>query len=227
MRNQIYVLIILIILAGCTAIKSDRHNSHNNLNEFMDLFAYIDTVDMENELNEVTIQFQDRFGLDRSCGEELKLTTVSYGVEIPTRFIENKQHPVEGIWQHRYLAAQCGISKLYNAVFIADKNGGRPRALPLVPGSTSASIKLLRDASTSALMAAAMKIKKSGADQLCLKMEIFDTEVIKGPHNLIENGVVYKGAWFESWTIAGCGKKEIVTGRFVPQKDGGTMFNFE
>lgn len=227
MRKQICLLIVMMILTGCTAIQSDQNGANDHQNKPVNLLTYLASVDLEDEINEVTAQFQDRFGLDRSCGESLKIETYSYGVEMPLKFTEGRDHPVQGVWQHRYLADQCGVSKLYNAIFIADKNGGRPQALPLVPGSTSASVRLLKDARTSALVAAVVKIKESGEDQLCHELTIFDTEVIKGPHDLTENGVVYKGVWFEEWTIVGCGNNVNVTARFVPKNDGGTLFSFK
>jgi hypothetical protein len=114
---------------------------------------------------------------------------------------------INGHWKETTDGVACGEKRLYNAsVIIKD---GRSQVEALFPGHSYAGPQLQRDAVSYAAIGA-------GAGQGCVA-EILDTALPDGE----PSGP--KLPWVEKWTVRACGKRAVVTIRFVPDATGTTI----
>ncbi|MDQ6983250.1 MAG: hypothetical protein Q9M44_00890, partial [Ghiorsea sp.] len=125
-------------------------------------------------------------------------------------------------WRYKFGFERCGEEKIYNAAFRITDPGKTVNASIYFPGTSYASLRLIKDAAQ-----AAFPIADAAADAKgCKSRFIQDMEVIKAPHTLKENGKLYEGAWIENWLISVCGKLVDTEVVFIPnQKIGGVNFH--
>lgn len=114
---------------------------------------------------------------------------------------------VNGHWKETTEGVACGEKRLYNAsVVIKD---GKSQVESLFPGHSYAGPQLQRDAVQYAAVGA-------GAGEGCVA-DILDTALPGGE----PSGP--KLPWVEKWTVRACGKRAVVTIRFVPDATGTTI----
>ncbi|MEO8870885.1 MAG: hypothetical protein ABI357_08640 [Granulicella sp.] len=114
---------------------------------------------------------------------------------------------VNGHWKETTEGIACGVKRLYNAsITIKD---GKSQVEALFPGHSYAGPQLQRDAVQYAAIGA-------GAVAGCVA-DILDTTLPNGA----PSGP--KLPWVEKWTVRVCGKRMLVTIRFVPDATGTTI----
>jgi hypothetical protein len=113
----------------------------------------------------------------------------------------------DGHWKEMTDGVACGEKRLYNASIVI--KGGRSQVEILFPGHSYAGPQLQRDAVPYAAIGA-------GAGEGCVA-DVLDTALPggepKGPQL----------PWVEKWTVRACGKRALVTIRFVPDATGTTI----
>ena len=186
---------------------------------------YLFSKAQQEDLVNVGLYWDKELGLHQDCKEGRDAIAMSLMLHEPIDLPEGKTHPTCGVWQHRFSFKRCGEQKIYNAIFVAE-NGERPKVLPYFPGTTSTSVQLLRDALTSATMAAYIKFKELDNGEKCRDITLVDTELKEAPHDVIENGIATKGVWSEEWTMHGCGQTAKVAATFFQNGSEGTSFRF-
>ncbi|VVE19234.1 hypothetical protein PCA20602_03052 [Pandoraea capi] len=170
------------------------------------------------------VEEDKKFNLQTDCKSKYQVKPVGAVLLKPVTFPDGDQNPRSGVWLTRYQLARCGDAKTYNAVFVADANGGNPAPTPFYPGSPRGGPVLVQEAVMSAVTTALAKSGQSG----CRKVEAFDMKVTKPPHDVVEGGRTLKGVWRERWTFRVCGQMVDVDMTFTPDADGGgTSFKSE
>jgi hypothetical protein len=114
---------------------------------------------------------------------------------------------LNGHWKEMTDGVACGEKRLYNASVLI--KGGKSQVEILFPGHSYAGPQLQRDAVQYAAIGA-------GAGEGCVA-EILDTALPGGE----PSGP--KVPWVEKWTVRACGKRSVVTIRFVPDATGTTI----
>jgi hypothetical protein len=183
---------------------------------------YIYSRDMLTELSRLGQVQDEKFGLDYRCKTATDtIRPINLIVITPIDLPEGATHPVKGAWLLRYGFTRCGNEKIYNAVFVASQNGGKPVVQPYYPGAPRAGPTLIKDAMPAALASA----KQRAEDSACKEFAVFDMSVAEPPHDVVEQGVTSSGVWKEIWTFRACGNPVEVPVRFVPNaKLGGTGY---
>ena len=204
---------------------AERLNNLSDLKQKPNLSKYLFSRAQQEDLTQIGIFWDKKLGLHQDCKEGREVISMSFMLLKPIDLPEDKVHPTTGVWQHRFAFKRCGEQKIYNAIFVAEK-GERPKVIPYFPGTTSASGQLLRDALTSATMAAFVKFKKLENEERCHDIVLIDTQLKEPPHDVIEDGITIKGVWNEEWTLLGCGQTAKVAATFFQNDRGGTSFKF-
>lgn len=163
------------------------------------------------------VEEDKKFNLQTDCKSKYQVRPVGAVLLKPMTLPDGAQNPKSGVWLTRYRLERCGDAKTYNAVFVADPNGGYPAPTPFYPGSPLGGPVLVQDAVMSAVTTALAKSGQSG----CRKVEAFDMRVKQPPHDRIDGGTTVKGVWREVWTFRVCGQMVDVDMVFTPDADGG------
>ncbi|ODP35597.1 hypothetical protein [Pandoraea sp. ISTKB] len=157
------------------------------------------------------------FGLQQDCKTKYQVRPVGAVLLKPVTFPDGGLNPKSGAWLTRYQLERCGDNKIYNAVFVADPNGGNPVPTPFYPGNPLGGPVLVHDAMMRAVTTALAKSGQSG----CRKVDAFDMKVKQPPHDVIDHGTTVKGVWKEVWTFRVCGQMVDVDMDFIPDVGGG------
>ncbi len=87
-----------------------------------------------------------------------------------------------------------------------------------LPGVSKANVQLQTDAILSVYTAASIKVPN------CNKFSIYDTAILKQPHDLIKkDGKLVSGFWEEQWAVKACGQNVYVPIEFIIEPDGTTF----
>jgi hypothetical protein len=161
---------------------------------------------------------QDRkLGLQADCKSQYRVKPFVSLVLSPIDFPDGKPHPTQGAWFSRYRFERCGDAKLYNVLFVANRNGTAPTARAYYPGSTIASPELVNDAMPSVIAGA---LVRSGRRD-CKEIDVFDMRVTEATHNVAEGNGTLKDVWSETWTFRMCGQMNDVAVTFISDANGG------
>ncbi|AJP56372.1 hypothetical protein UC34_03880 [Pandoraea vervacti] len=170
------------------------------------------------------VEEDKRFNLQTDCKSKYQVRPLGAVVLKPVTIPDGGRNPKSGAWLTRYQLERCGDAKTYNAVFVADAEGGNPKPTPFYPGNTRGGPVLVQDAMMVAVSTAIAKSGQSG----CRKVEAFDMRAKQPPHDVVEGGATFRGVWKETWTFRVCGKMVDVDMIFTPDAVGsGTSFRTE
>ena len=219
------LLCSLLVSTFCSDTWADTLNNVGDLKPGTRMAGYLFSKTVEAELLQ-TIKFWERkLNQQQGCNER-SLGPSSFILHKPIIFPQDKSNPVSGVWQYRFTVSRCGVEKVYNTIYMAN-NGGPPKNIPYVPGTTRASLQLIGDAKLSAITMAFLKMKSQGMQEVCEGIELVDTRLTQPPHDVTENDKTTKGVWHEEWTFSGCDFTANVTAVFIPDDSGGTSFTFD
>lgn len=154
------------------------------------------------------------------CQGKARLDPISTATLQTLQFNENKKNPSKGVWTIRYKFDRCGTSSIYNAVFQASKKGPA-NVYPLPPGTTRASIRLMKDIKPSLFMATVIYNK---GDKECRTLVVTNSKVTVEPKSIKVNNQSIAGVWEERWTVRTCTGVFNVDYCFIPKKSGGTTW---
>lgn len=212
---SISVMTVLFMFAGFSL--AETVNTSADLLKNKKTEAYLHSRPMLQTAYRLGVEQDKKFGLQSNCLLQYKVKPFSMIVVTPIDFPDDKQHPTKGLWVFRYILERCGDSKIYNAMFLADKNGDAPSSRAYFPGSTNAGPVLVKDALT---MATVNALVQSG-NKDCKNYDIFDMRVTEPPHDVVEGDKTFKRVWKEMWTFRVCGQMMDVPMTFVPDATGG------
>jgi hypothetical protein len=193
------VVLVVAIAAGAGAAFAIPHYIEASPEELTAAFgADVAKHAFSDELTETrTSLITPTIPPDAGCGEDpkMKLTNVvPYGTG-------------GAMWIERF-NVECK-EPLTRTLLVLMKDN-KPRAMPLLPGTTVADPSLQVDASNIVTTAALTRAKKN-----CEDAGISDTEVTKAPP---EGG----GPWTERWTVITCNEPQEIDVNFTPSAQGGT-----
>lgn len=163
------------------------------------------------------VEQDKKFNLQPDCKMKYQVRPLGAVLLKPVTFPDGGQNPTSGVWLTRYQLERCGDAKIYNAVFVADANGGNPAPTPFYPGNSRGGPVLIQD---SVMVATTTALAKSGQSG-CRKVDLFDMRAKQPPHDVVEGGTTFKGVWAETWTFRVCGQMVDVGMVFTPDADGG------
>ncbi len=135
---------------------------------------------------------------------------------------------INNAWRVYALLKGCGDALIQRYVVIDMKEGKRV-ALPVHPGRSLATLKIVRDTSPNAGVQALAVVKRrkpdcDGKDMALVAIQIANEEKDLGPEVY---GVRYVGSWTESWKLKTCGIVVDVPIRFTADGDGGAYTNIK
>lgn len=219
------LLCLLLVAAYCSGVCAETLNNLGDLEKGTRMTSYLFSKMTEAVLLETSKFWEKKLNQQQECNES-SVRFFSFMLHKTIDYPQDKPHPVSGAWQHRFTVTRCGVTKIYNTIFIAN-NGVSPKVIPFYPGTSSASLQLLVDARLSGEILASVKMRQQGMQEGCTKdIELIDTRLIKPPHDVTENNQTIKGVWHEEWTFRGCDFTATVTAIFIPDGRGGTTFSF-
>lgn len=179
--------------------------------------AYATSEAMLKEAAKVADKFDSFFKLNTNCKNEYSVKPLAYSILKAVDY-DDKKGATTGAWKMAFSASKCGTSKTYSAIYVSQPSGS-PMVLPYYPGNTLADYKLVKDATNSVMMGAALKTKQPN----CREMSIFDMVITKEP--VFDTNKKQAGAWEETWTVQACAMRVGIPLKFVPDPDGkGTSF---
>lgn len=124
---------------------------------------------------------------------------------------------ISGRWEQSVFYAGCGIVRILN-VLISVEPGLRPMTRALLPGTTHAGPDLQLDV----FRAPALKqMIDHWRDPKCAKVYVNDTAFIDQESTAAPGS--YGPRWREAWTVAACGRKQVILVVFTPDRSGATF----
>jgi hypothetical protein len=197
-------------------------NSSADVDKHKKLADYFYSRQMFEVMYRLGVEQDRKFGLQQGCASRYNVKPIGMALVSPIDFPEKRQNPVKGAWTFRYTLTRCGEEKAYNVMFYADEAGGTPLARSYYPGTSAANPKLIYDTMPMAMSTARFR---SGSKE-ARDIEVFDMRIDEPPHDVEENGKVFKKVWSEVWTFKVSGKPVEVPIQFIPDADGrGTTFS--
>ncbi len=152
--------------------------------------------------------FQHCPGLESKGSHVTILTPLSYG---------RNGFPTAGAWRQAFPVAGCGNDTVLNLYFAGGK-GGKITTIIGAPGATIADLVLQRDAQRYAFVGAGLLAKD------CEKFDVVNTRFeaygLKDPETADPGPDDPLRPWWETWTVAGCGRSFDVPLDFAPDKTG-------
>ena len=135
---------------------------------------------------------------------------------------------VKNVWRVYAQYEGCNDNMIRRFAVI-DTNEDKRIAVPINPGRSLTSVKLMRDTSPAAGLQAAAAAKKQKTDCDATDMELISTQVIDESKDLGPEiyGVRYVGSWTESWRLKTCGLVFDVPIAFSADGDGGAFTNIK
>ena len=149
-----------------------------------------------------------------SCTEDARYLPVILKLLTPVTIQTGDVQPTAGQWVERFTVEACGKSRIYNALFTVDDDGGL-LVLPVVPGHSARHFALLRDLRPQ--MEAVANIEN------CAAKTVYDTYV--GLPGGYEGKV--EGGEYETWFILGCGQRVALVLTFEPAEDAQVVVSVE
>ena len=164
-------------------------------------------------------QYMDKNSLGKSevCNGSVSLHPLSVALVQPLVFSSEATHPNAGEWRIRYRFERCGESIIYNALFRANAQG-IPTIVPMPPGTSKASTRLMQDLNPGLFIAASAK---NGDNKDCKLVAVTNTSVTTESHTVKTDSETLEGVWEESWTVRTCSGTFSMDFCFVPDKKGG------
>ncbi|WP_150575550.1 hypothetical protein [Pandoraea aquatica] len=164
------------------------------------------------------VEQDKKFNLQPDCKQTYRVKPIGTVVVKPFAVPDDgRQNPRTGVWLTRYQLERCGESKTYNALFVANPQGGKPVPKAFYPGNGAAGPVLIQDA---VMTAAAMALARAGLKE-CKNADVFDMRIKRPAHDVVENGKTIRGVWEETWTFRACGRMVDIDMNFLPDADGG------
>ena len=135
---------------------------------------------------------------------------------------------VKNTWRVYAQFKGCG-DDLIQRYAVIDMNDGKRVALPIHPGRSLTTLKLMRDTSPTAGVQALAAAKKRKPDCDGKDMDLVSTRIANEEKDLGPEiyGVRYTGSWTESWRLKTCGLSFDVAIRFTADGDGGAYTNIK
>lgn len=205
-----------LLLLWCAPLRAETLANIHDLAKSPRIRAYVNDRAVFNELFRRGKEQDQRLGLAQGCAGNATVTVKNLILLEPIELPEGATHPSKGAWQYRYLLTRCGESTVYNVVAVAGKNGAPPVYKTYFPGSTMASVQLVRDTMVPAMAAAAGRARP---DKDCKKINVLDMRVTENQET------AGRTPWTEVWTFNFCGKPGDAEITFTPDADNkGTTF---
>lgn len=180
------------------------------------LAAYIVSRPNQEILYRLGVEQDRKFRLQIDCKSQFVAKPMGVTVLSPIEIPDDKLIPIKGVWIVRYMLSRCGDSKIYNALFAANGEGGTPKYQAYFPGSTNAHPVLIRDALVSATANAMFRSEPKG----CRTADVLDMRVTQPAHNIRDGELELKGVWGETWTFITCNQTVDVPITFAPNANG-------
>jgi hypothetical protein len=214
------LLTVAMLVAFPASSRAETVNTTADLQSHQKTAAYLFSGPMLDVMRRLGLQQDKKFGLQQDCISQRSVQPVSSLILSPIDFPDDAPHPTQGAWFLRYQFERCGEAKLYNVLFVANRDGTVPTARTYYPGATIASPDLVNDAMPSVVSG---MLARSGLKN-CNKIDVFDMRVTDPTHNIVEGSKIFKDVWSETWTFRMCGKMNDVAVTFIPDANGGTTF---
>jgi hypothetical protein len=217
---RISVVVGCLLLAVATVVVEPARAAGETLIDAAQLDArprvagYLASPAIRQRLLDIALDLDRRLGRQSDCSEGHSVTLRGLTVLAPVTIEDGAEHPAQGAWIWRYDFARCGVTHIYNAVFVADTASGRPMARDHLPGTTRADARLVRD--VAGHVATAGRVVSGQPD--CRELQIADTRV---EPTTPDNNFDRTQPWAESWTVLACGRQVLIPVRFVPDSAGG------
>ena len=127
---------------------------------------------------------------------------------------------ISGSWVQEVFYAGCGVARILH-VLVTVEAGSRPATVALLPGTTHADPILQKDVFMSPDL---QRRIDRWRDPKCAKAYVDDTAFIDQESTTAAGA---KGPrWREAWTIAACGRKQVILVQFTPDATGTTFVIF-
>jgi hypothetical protein len=133
---------------------------------------------------------------------------------------------VKNVWRVYAQYEGCN-NDLVQRFALIDNSDDKRIAVPINPGRSLTTVKLMRDTSPSAGLQAAAAARRQKPDCDAKDMELISTHVTSESKDLGPEiyGVRYVGSWTESWRLKTCGLVFDVPITFSADGDGGAYTN--
>lgn len=210
--TAVAVLFMLLNVSHAETVNTGADLSNNKKT-----FAYVNSTPMLKIMYRFGVEQDRKWGLQSDCKSQYLTRKDSTFVLSPIDFPDDKQNPTKGVWNARYQLERCGESKIYNVLFVADKNGEAPTPHANYPGSTIANPILVKDAMPTAI---GVGLARSGIKD-CKDVDVFDMRVSEPIHDVVEGEKTFKGVWNEVWTFRACGQIIDIEMTFAPNANRG------
>jgi hypothetical protein len=214
-------LTAIMLTSLAASPRAETVNTTADLQSHQKTAAYLFSPPMLDVMRRLGLEQDKKFGLQQDCISQRNVQPFSSLLLSPIDFPDNAPHPTQGAWFSRYRFERCGEAKLYNVLFIANRDGTAPTARTYYPGATIASPGLINDAMPSVVSGA---LARSGRKH-CKDVDVFDMRVTEPTHDIIEGNKTFRNVWSEVWTLRLCGKMNDVAVTFIPDDHGGTTFS--
>lgn len=126
-------------------------------------------------------------------------------------------YPISGVWKQVFPVSGCGNDTILNFYFSA-RADEKVDVLIGDPGTTHADLTLQRDALPFAIFGAGKVVK--GCKDFTVTNTRFEAFGVPNPPIPDPGPAQTLRPWWETWTMAGCGRKADVPMNFVPDATG-------
>jgi hypothetical protein len=126
-------------------------------------------------------------------------------------------YPTSGVWKQVFPVTGCGNDTILNLYFSA-RADEKVDVLIGDPGTTHADLTLQRDALPFAMTGASLVVK--GCKDFAVTTTRFEAFGVPNPPIHDPGPAQPLRPWWETWTMAGCGRKADVPMDFVPDETG-------
>jgi hypothetical protein len=154
----------------------------------------------------------------RKCGQPARSLRTLWIIAVNAVVMPDAAtHPTAGLWWHRAVVTRCGEDSVHNVLFEA-RPGDRPKAFPIISGTTIASLKLQADVARVAYMTARIFKPQACPPGVDEWSDVIDTALASPAPG---DGAT----WQETWTMRVCAAETVALRvDFERQPGGGTSF---
>jgi hypothetical protein len=162
-------------------------------------FRYVNAYIVSSALYQEALKINE--SMHFSCSDEYHILPGEVTIIQPIIFDEKFQHPVSGLWLHRYRVERCGKEIIYNT-YIASRKGAPPKIIRGVNGLTNVSLRYLLDVIISVYQYANTQYGPCPEGSKNPTPFVYDTELDTSTNSSDQK-------WSERWSVGICNK--IVT----------------
>ena len=149
-------------------------------------------------------------------------TLVSKGSQViivkPVSFAASG-YPNAGVWKQTFPISGCGNDTILNIYFLA-KADEKIDSITSFPGTTAADLELQNDAIVYARIGANLAVKDCEGSKFIVKNTKFEGFGLTNPPTPDPGPNRGPRPWWETWTMAGCGRTVELPMDFIPNEKG-------